>query len=161
IDQIEAGADQSAAARGRSGASAAAVECQSSWLGQPRGADSERLAGSHTPMHIDLQRLTNIKAAIAISDNLHKTAASERLAPPASQKEFFHVVTPRAETHSARAGAVKGVSSGLRQSWLRIRGAARQQGVYRPPSLAEVPGALRGAQVLERRRRRNRAAHAQ
>src|SRR5262249_49464032 len=121
-----------------------------------------RAAGGLAYAHaIDLQRLTNIKVAIAISDNLHKTAASERLAPPASQKEFFHVVTPRAETHSARAGAVKGVSSGLRQSWLRIRGAARQQGVYRPPSLAEVPGALRGAQVLERRRRRNRAAHAQ
>ena len=32
---------------------------------------------------------------------------------------------------------------------------------YRPPSLAEVSGTLRSAQVLERRRRRNRATHAQ
>src|SRR5262245_58196553 len=29
-------------------------------------------------MHIDLQRLTNIKVAIAISDNLHNTAVSRR-----------------------------------------------------------------------------------
>src|SRR5215510_8906796 len=103
------------------------MECQSGWLGQPRGADRERLAGSHTRMHVDLQRLTNIKVAIAISDNLYNTA----------------------------------VSDGVREPWLRIRGAARWQRAYRPSSLAAVPAALRGAQVLERRRRRNRATHAQ
>src|SRR5215472_18142458 len=101
------------------------MECQSGWLGQPRGADRERLAGSHTRMHIDLQRLTNIKVAIAISDNLYKTAASRRaclrrLHIRSSPMSLPHVLK-RIRLELARSREFP--MGWVREPWLRIRGA--------------------------------------